>query len=314
MKEDLVKKIGLKAYSLKLLKEEGLFEGNLYISRTLPEKVQFFNELKEVGFSDGEEYSARTSHPSQSVKLPRKICTSFQEIYDFYKENLGSDKTIVIHNLIHAKYGGIISLIEGELVLELSEGDWNIDYVRNKDTAIFGDTESTWYLYKDKRSVQYVDVDEVKTKTIEPLDDASVKKIFDGLKPKLAGLRSLLSDEYNSLELFVDRELKIKPLQLSNVETGFSGLRTNNSSEELFEVKTPHDLKNWDKKTKLLLSIPASVDKADALMSVISEVKKYTNIVYISYGVLSHPAILLREAGIVVERRISNFRVVKFTY
>jgi hypothetical protein len=312
---DSIDRIGIKAYSLLILKEKGLFEEKLYVSSDLPKKEEFIEGLKNVGFKDGDEMAARFSHPSKVVNLPRKICTGFDEMYQFYETNMKDNYTIMIHDLIHAKYGGTISWIEDELVMEFTEGDWNSEYCLNTDTAMFKNGVSTWYLYKEKRKVAYVDKQDVKSKFIDPIDDKTAKAIFGKIAPKISTLEELLKGEFNTLEFLIDDNLSFKPLKLLNIFTEDEQiLQKNKSKEEIFELKTPHDLKKWDKKTKLLISIPATEDRADALIGVISEIKKYTDSVYIGYGILSHPAILLREAGISVERKVSNFRVLEFNY
>lgn len=308
-----IKEIGIKAYSLKLLKEKHIFDEKLYISPDLPPKELFYASLIKEGFKDGDELSCRTSHPLKEVHLPRTIANSFDEAYEFYTKNLRRDFSIVLHTLMHAKYAGTITKADNELVFEFVEGDWNADYSLNMDTAIFNNVGSTWYLYQGKRKVPYVVGSEVKYKEIDPVKDDLAKKIFDNLLSKLPVIKDILSGNFNSLELLIDDDGKFQALKLLNIES-VSKKKPSQVLDEVFELKTQHDLVHWDKKTKLLISIPANIDRADALMNVITEVKKYTDDVYISYGILSHPAILLREAGFKVERKISNYKVIKFNY
>ncbi|QQS39231.1 hypothetical protein IPM62_01280 [Candidatus Woesebacteria bacterium] len=310
-----IEEIGIKAYSLVYLKDIGLMENNLYVSSVLPEKSIFIKQLTEIGFKDKKLISARTSHPQKDVKLPRKPCATFDEAYDFYKENLEAGMVIVMHDFFKAKFGGIISYSKGEIVLEISESDWNIDYVLNSDMAVFSHGFATWYLYKDVRKIASI-VDGVENYiNINPLNEKIAQQITDAFTPKLAKLEKILSGDFNSLEILISDRFKIFPLQLAGVKNIKNGnYENNNLQNDIFEIKTPHDLVKWDKKTPLLISIPATVDRADALMGVIQEIKKYTRHAYISYGILSHPAILLREAGIAVERKMSNYKLVKITY
>ncbi|OGM25923.1 hypothetical protein A3D00_00915 [Candidatus Woesebacteria bacterium RIFCSPHIGHO2_02_FULL_38_9] len=308
-----IEKIGIKAYSLSLLKNLGLFEDNLYISSVLPSKDRFFEGLRKAGFNDRDEMSARFSHPSKSVHLPRKICSNFNDAYEFYQNNFKESYTILVHDLLHAKYAGTISLIDNELVMEFIEGDWNADYSINIDTAIFKNGVSTWYLYKGKRTVPYVNEGKIMYKEIESVDEKTAEKMFKNMANKIPLFYKVLSLGFNSLELLIDNNAKFKVLKLHNIKSSIKNLMAL-SDGSIFELKTPHDIKRWDKKQQLLISIPATVDRADALMKVITEIKKYTDSVYISYGILSHPAILLREFGFKVERKISNYRVLKFKY
>lgn len=308
-----IKKIGVKAHTLKLLKEKGIFKENLFISENLPSKKDFIKGLEASGFKDGDELSCRFSHPVRNIYLQRIIANSFDEAYSFYRKTKKKNYTILIHNLMHAKYAGTITQVNDGLVLEFVEGDWNADYSLNMDTAIFTDSESTWYLYQKERKAPYVDGGKVKYKMIDPVGDVLAKKIFRNFLPKISIIKEILTEKFNSLELLIDEGGMFYPLKLLNIKSLPHSTQLD-VLDDVFEIKTPHDLERWDKKSKLLISIPANIDKADELMSVISEVKKYTNEVFISYGILSHPAILLREAGLKVERKISNYKVLKFNY
>ena len=305
--------IGSKAKSLMSLADIGLFEDNLLIVSENLEKEELVSRLEKAGFKDSDEFSVRTSHPDIKVHTPRKGCTGFSQVYDFYHTTKGQGYTFVIHTFQHGRYGGVVSLINDELTMEITEGDWNIDYAINTDTAIFADGVCTWYLYKEQRRVPYIVGSEVKEKSTDPISEKDAKSIFKEVVKKIDKLKQLLSGDYNSLELLITDDFKIKPLELRNIDINGDGMKDIEGAG-IFEIVVPADLRKWDRKTPLLISIPTSVDRADGLMSVIKEIKDHTDFVYISYGVLSHPAILLREAGISVERRISNFRTVKFSY
>lgn len=311
--ENETEKIGIKAYTLKFLKEKGVFKENLYISDDLPSKEDFINSLKSEGFKDGDELSCRFSTPVRAVHFPRKTCNGFDEAYEFFKGIYKKGDTIIVHNLLHGKYDGTITLFNNEIILEFVEGDWNAGYSLNADTAVFNDRVSTWYLYQGKRKTPFVDGTEIKYKEIKPISDAIAKKINNNIVHKLPLLRELLSEEYNSLATLIDEDGKLQPMKLHSIKpSSVKPLPLN--EDEIYEIKMPSDLRRWDKKAKLLISIPANIDKADALMGVISEIKKYTDNVYISYGILSHPAILMREIGLKVERKISNYKILKFKY
>jgi len=200
------------------------------------------------------------------------------------------------------------------LIMEFVESGWNSDYAVNIDTAIFTETESTWYLYKGERKVPvYEEGKGVTVKTVTQLDDETVQKLFLEIKGKLGKVRKLLTENLNSLEFLISEELKFKPIELQYIDFEEKKL-TQMGNENVFELKTPYDLRRWDGKTKLLISIPAAEDRADKLMQVIHKIKDKVDTVFIGYGVLSHPAILLREAGIRVERKLSNYRVLKLKY
>jgi hypothetical protein len=311
--DEEIRKIGIKAYSLKVLKERNIFEENLYISSDLSSKEKFVEAMEGEGFKDGDELSCRFSNPSRTVHFPRKTCSSFDEAYAFFKTSFKRGDTIIVHNLMHAKYDGTITFADDEIVMEFIEGDWNAGYSLNADTAVFKDGVSIWYLYQKVRKVPYVDGATVKFKDIGPISEETAEKITKNIAAKLPFLKDLLSGDFNSLATLIDDDGRLQPLKLHNILP--DSIKPSQIAEkDVFELKTPLDLRRWDKKIKLLISIPANIDRADVLMGVISEIKKYTDNVYISYGILSHPAILLREAGFKVERKISNYKVLKFKY
>ena len=308
-----IKKIGIKAYTLKYLKEKGIFEGKLYINSDLPPQEKFSKELREIGFKNGGELSCRFSNPSRAVHFPRQTCKSFESAYKFFRQKYKKGDTIIVHDLLHAKYDGTITLLGDELILEFIEGDWNSGYSLNADTAIFSNGISTWYLYQNRRITPFVNGSKIEFKEIHSISEETAKKIFKNIIPQLPFLNELLSGDFNSLATLIDDDGRLQPMKLHTIKPDYisSILEKEN---RVFEVKESSDLRRWDKNTKLLISIPANVDRADKLMGVISEIKKYTDSVYISYGILSHPAILMREAGLKVERKISNYKILKFKY
>src|SRR3989344_385291 len=94
-KED-IQKIGIKAYSLRLLKEKQLFDGNLYISSELQSEKQFIESVEGEGFRDGQELSCRLSNSTRAIHFPRTASKSFKTAYDFFKVNFKRGDTLIV--------------------------------------------------------------------------------------------------------------------------------------------------------------------------------------------------------------------------
>ncbi len=309
-----IDEIGIKAYSLEILKDQGLFDEKLYISADKLSKKELVHNLQKAGFQDGEKMFVRFSSPDTSIKLPKKGCNGFDTLYRFVNEQTKKDLVLIVHSFILGKYGGTITRVGDELVMEFIKGGWNADYSINVDTVTFKDGLSKWYVYQGHRTVPYVVNGQVIQKRIGPLERKTIQKIFSSVSPQIGKITKLLDNEFNSLEFLIDSNYCLKPIELQNIATVDHQLKINKCPDKVFELKTPHDLKRWDRTTDLLISIPADMDRADELLLVIKEIKNFVSHVYINYGILSHPAILLREEGIKVERKMSNYRLMTLPY
>jgi hypothetical protein len=77
--------------------------------------------------------------------------------------------------------------------------------------------------------------------------------------------------------------------------------------DNFFPIKSYDDIKKWDKKSDLLLTLTVYRKDKDKFLKLIDEIKKYKSEVYVEYGLLSHPAILLREVGLATKPYLKDY-------
>ena len=108
----------------------------------------------------------------------------------------------------------------------------------------------------------------------------------------------------NSIEFFIDNNYNFVPFELQSIKGLNSKYRNDilGGSKSFYEITSINDLEVGDKKKDILINIPCDIDRAENLLKIIQKLKRkirvlVINKVYVRYGLLSHPSILLREAG-----------------
>jgi len=82
----------------------------------------------------------------------------------------------------------------------------------------------------------------------------------------------------------------------------------------LFEVERYKDVKKWDHKQNLLLTLNVYREEKNKFLDLINKIKPYKKEIFVEYGLLSHPAILLRESGIATKPYISDYEILTFEF
>src|SRR3989344_3560522 len=80
----------------------------------------------------------------------------------------------------------------------------------------------------------------------------------------------------------------------------------------LLQVQEFSDLASWDKKQDVLISLKLGRDISPSFLPLLSEIKKHKTFVYVKYGLLSHPAILIREQGLETKQYFYDYEQIVF--
>lgn len=313
MSKSRINQIGIKAYSLELLQIYGLFKNRLLMLRNAPNKELFNRKIEESGFDlENIGIFIRMSDPVTSIKLPKGRFHDTDAAYEFIKEVKKDNWTVIVHDQLKGKYGGTITNIGGRLLMEFIEGEWNADYTICPDELIFnkdGSIEKKIYSKNRKSAVfrngKPIHID------VKPLRRDELEKILYLMNENIESLFKLTEESgFNSIEFYISPKYEFLPFELQNINnTDISDkLRKEKIKTDFFEISSNHDLQNWDGEKKLLLTIPCDLDRGNQLLEVASKISGKTEIVYVRYGVLSHPSIVLREMGFEVKQLTEDYR------
>jgi len=298
--------IGTKAASLLYLSKLNLSPSPLLILDQIPPENGFVNLLKEAGFNDEQKIGVRFSYAGL-MELPRsKGLAGFDKIYAFVQKYSRSNAVTIIHPFVDASFVGTFHFeTNGSFLFNLVKSEiWEPSVTNNCDIFLINDKKKV-LRYKKARFI-YIPTDEViKKEKIEPLTQEEIEYlvgIFEKYKIRLKNLRKLKD---LITEFIITPSGKMVCMEMESISRGvdYSAIVEDN----FFPIKSYDDIKKWDKKSDLLLTLTVYRKDKDKFLKLIDEIKKYKSEVYVEYGLLSHPAILLREVGLATKPYLKDY-------
>lgn len=298
--------IGTKAASLLYLSKLNLSPSPLLILDKIPPENGFVNILKEAGFSERQRIGVRFSYASL-MELPRsKGLIGFDNIYEFIQKYSRSEAVTIIHPFVDASYVGTFHFeADGSLLFNLVKSEiWEPSVANNCDIFLINEKNKV-LRYKKDRFIYIPSDGGIRKEKIEPLSREEIDYllgIFEKYKIRLKDLRKLKD---LITEFIITLSGKIVCMEMESTSRGvdYSAI----IEDHFFPIKSYDDIKKWDKKTDLLLTLTVYRKDKDKFLKLIDEIKKYKNEVYVEYGLLSHPAILLREAGLATKPYLKDY-------
>jgi hypothetical protein len=300
-----------KAESLLFLKSIGLAPEPLLILQKLPKKEIFFDDLRKNGFKNGQEIGVRFSYTG-IMEVPRSMgLFSFDEVYDFLKKYFRKGSAIIIHPFIKASYVGTLYFYENKLLINIiKSGIWEPMVGKNCDIFLIDDKKSKCFRYKKLRIVYEPKDKKLAKKIIEPLTKQEIKKLLKIFNDNQAILAQLDKFPNLILEFIITPKNKILGMELEHAGKNID--QKIPKEKDLLEINRYEDIKRWDKKKNLLLTLTIFRKDKDKFLHLINKIKHYKKAVFINYGLLSHPAILLREQGIKTYPYINNYEILNY--
>jgi diadenosine tetraphosphate (Ap4A) HIT family hydrolase len=204
---------------------------------------------------------------------------------------------IIVHEYLNLRRSFELLLNKNYLLLEHVPGMWESDNILNPD-VIYSDNETvkTWTWNKERKELKFED---------EPKEYNYYQKVTtdDTLvlwQRKLKNIVPVLREKFNSaLPLnfhFVENDSQ--DWSFLNIRKGFDILQPKAIQIESHVVSSISDIEKWDGIKQLHLQISSQRNCEKELLDIIEKLpKNIDNYIVVDFGLLSHPAILLREFG-----------------
>lgn len=287
-----MKDIGQKAKSLQELKKENLFPKRLIILPELPMKEEFLAIIAKEGFKEGEDMAVRFSSSSKTKNLPRSIVIkNIEEIYEFIKNNINEELTAIIQDFVFPEFSGSLLRKGEEIHMNLINGAWESGSSENCDHIKISKDKAEIKYNPEEKECLFVDGKELSRRNIKN-EKKDIERVIKELFEKIKDLKF---EEEILYEFILTPN---KDFVVMEFKKGINFEETTKKLGDIFEVKKVEDIKRWDRKKDLLLSITIDRENDIELIKLIEEIKPHKKEVFITYGLLSHPAIVLREFGI----------------
>ncbi|TRZ54654.1 hypothetical protein D4Q76_01975 [archaeon] len=292
-----IDKIGYKAASLRLLYDLGLFpDGVLIIDKdVIIDKKLFY----QAGFKDNDKLAVRFSSPTLKI-LPRSITlNSIDEAIDYIQKVKQPQMHPIVAKLISVKYSGAVYLDDEKFILDLWPGLDEYEVMTGPSDRVFeSDNKVRILRYKGKRKARFIDENgNIYWDEAGPLDLKEIEHIYEKIKSQKEKLE-VLRKNFDPLLCDFHIDMNGKIFFMGVFKTGRISMHESEPPGRFYRITSIIDAKNWDGKGSVLIDMRLPREKKNELLMAIEIISKKTNHVYVTFGLLSHPAILLREAGI----------------
>jgi hypothetical protein len=287
-------KIGNKARAMRWFQENNLFTKNVLI---LPPKLSIKSkkELITKNFNANDLLTIRYSFKNR-ISLPRIFKKGVNNVIKHLINKKYFDWTAIIHKYININKSFELIIDGDNWVLEHIPGIWESDNSLFPDAIHSHENTIKIWCYQNDRIATFNDNNYIKHKNCKPLYISELEKIAYKIKPIVKQLRNNFSNNLPIMAHFVEDNqgewqfLNIRPTkEYENIKIP---VNTNN----IYVVSNIIDLINWDKKSIILLNISIPRGNETELLALAKALPKDINI-FINFGLLSHPAMILREYG-----------------
>ncbi|MFA7244536.1 MAG: hypothetical protein WC080_04610 [Patescibacteria group bacterium] len=301
-----MKKLGQKAESLTELKKKGLFKQNLLILRNLPPKDKLFAELLDAGFTNGDRMGVRFSSANRTINLPRSvIIKSFEEIYQFISEKITPKLVAIVQGFVTAKYSGTFVKNSGIYYMSIINGVWESESAKSCDNVIISGSKAKMQISVAPKTCLFENGSVLEKRIVRNNPEdliADIKNLWQKIK-------KFDWDDDILYEFFIMPDGNFTIMEFKKT-CHFSNFNFDSDKHNLFEVESFADLRSWNgKQDILLLTTLARGDDETEFFRIINKIKEHKNLVYVKYGICSHPAIILREQGLKAVPYSPSFKI-----
>ena len=181
-------------------------------------------------------------------------------------------------------------------------GIWEVDATEAPDIIQKKDDELTIWRFRQPREAKLInDENKFYKEKRDPFTFAQLQEFYKKLEPYKDRLE-IVRKIFNPLfcHFYEDDQGRLCFINLRNV----GGVPINEGSPSAFHVvKDISDIETWDGNLPVLFDVQTERDNDAPLIETIKALRdKEIKSVFVNYGILSHPAILLREAGVQVQQ------------
>lgn len=297
-------KYGLKGAAMEYFNNNDLFQEELL----LIESEKTLNKIKNVlntnsfcekpltlRFSKGDEIGLKRFFASDKT-------SAYREISRYYPKFKKLKQLLIIHPYLNVRHSYELLIDNDFFVLEHVPGLWEANNTLEPDVIYYDIKNNKAEILTVKENRQQIISSPYSTdrEFVSPL---SFDFLEDRLKKFLSFYNKLQTDFKNHLPLnfhFIETE---------NEKIAFLNIRRLNIKRKMFEdrryvrdgsffhVKNEEDLEGWDERSPILLRLTSERGKEKDFINLALNLPKNVDI-YINFGWLSHPAMILREYGV----------------
>lgn len=242
------------------------------------------------------------------IGLPRFFADSPRKAISELCKIKRDEWSVIAYNSLQVNDSFELYLDEEKVILEHVPGIWESDSKLMADTVLMTKEDISFWLSDDVRIARYEDCSGICMKKVEPVSLMKAYQCVSALFSVIKRLRRLLEEDL--------------PLNLHFVSDGeriyFLNCRLSHpidwkvhSSGIMYKISKIADCAGWNRSDPILFEPQLCRGEEKSLVKFIPFLKQTEMPIYINFGILSHPAIVLREFGINVVPRLLHHKYYK---
>jgi len=252
----------------------------------------------------------RYSHETK-LSLPRTFITADEDIAAaYFKLRTDPEWFGIISDFVYFRHSFEAYIGKDDLLVEHVPGNWETDNVLPPDLFLWTGGRGIFLRVSQPRQAQLQVPGDVETshpivESTLPLESSQAEAFVRTFLPKLRKIKHNFPDHLPlNVHFTADREgrlyfLNIRPTDALDVANVSANPNARFRINRLYRVADFADLQNWDGKTPILISATEDRSRFAKFIDVANGLRaRGVTEVHCTFGILSHPAILLREVGI----------------
>lgn len=285
---------GLKYQSMQFFRTNKLFPKPVLFFRKETRVSQISNSIKQSFFKGP--ITVRYSS-NRDVGLPRAFLDSPSDAAKYIAETKNDNWSVIVYESVDILDSYELYLDHNKIILEHVPGMWESDSILMTDTIVIENDNIYIWGVKDTRVVKYENFLGYHTENNSPPTLTGMLKNLIHIFPILENLQDLFE---NSEDLPINIHFVS-----DNENEYFLNCRVTpqiefdiNQENSLYIVSDISDFSQWDGKTSILFRPRIHRGEEQFLWEFVPFLRKVDVPIFIEFGMLSHPAIVLREFGI----------------
>lgn len=294
--DDRKKQLGLKAEAMLFLKHINLFPEELLVFDKDTYISEIERKIMEMS-SLNEKLTIRFSY-HQELGLPRHFAKTKLETVQYIEENRKAMWTTIVHNSINVNRSYEVYMDKEKIIIEHVPGMWESDSKLRADFIVIKDNTMFIERVVGERKAKFENCFGVSIEKSKPFKKDELREKVRLIYEDLMIVKKKWRERYPiNLHLVEDEKKRFCFLNIRPASEIDIPLRPAN---QLFEIKGEKDLDEWNQNDDLVLRLDIGRGEENMLFQIIPRLQNIKRPVYVEFGILSHPAILLRENGICV--------------
>jgi diadenosine tetraphosphate (Ap4A) HIT family hydrolase len=288
--------LGIKGAAMKYFRDSGLFELPLWVFApgTPIEEIR-----AQLSASAGaHEYTIRYSHTGD-LGLPRSFRPDVAAVIQWILETRTKEWATIVHPHVDARHSFEMLLTGDSVLLEHITGLWESENSLDPDVMMIRDESVRVWVAGGTKNARFAYPEGLTEETIPPTSLFQIRRWIEQIGPIAERLRlDLAAAMPLNIHFIEDTERRWFFL---NIRRGFGLENVAIAQGEPHVVESVSDLQLWDRHSPILLRFRTQRGNENRVVEIAEKLLHHQDTpILIDFGLLSHPALILRELGFTV--------------